>query len=78
VHPVGAARLDEVGAVVEDEERAVLFARGAERPGRGDERLVGELLVAELDDVDATAQRRVEQRTGILAMRTGLEDEVEP
>jgi hypothetical protein len=78
VHPVGAARLDEVGAVVEDEERAVRLACRAERPGRGDERLVRERLVAELDDVDLTTQGRVEQRTWILAMRTGLEDEVEP
>jgi hypothetical protein len=75
---VGAACLDEVGAVVEDEERAVRLACRAERLGRGDQRLVRERLVAELDDVDPTTQGRVEQRTWILAMRTGLEDEVEP
>ena len=48
-----------------------------ERLGRGDERLVVELLVAQLDDVDAAAQRRLEQRTRILAVRPGLEDEIE-
>ena len=57
---VGAARLDEIRPVVEDEERAVLRARRAERLGGGDERVVVELLVAQLDDVDAAAQCRVE------------------
>ena len=52
---VSAARLDEVGPVVEHEERTVRVARRTERPGRRDELLVGELLVAELDDVDSAA-----------------------
>ena len=56
----------------------MLAARGAERPGGRDERVVPELLVAELDDVDPTTQGRVEQRAWILSVRTGLEDEVEP
>ena len=77
MHAVCSACLHEIRAVVEDEERAVLVAGGAERPGRGHERLVGELLVAKLDDVDAAAQRRVEQRTRVVAARPRLEDEVE-
>ena len=69
---VGTARLDEVGTVVEDEERAVLGARRAERLGRGDERIVVELLVPQLDDVHAAAQRRFED----VSVAAG-EDEVE-
>ena len=48
-------------------------ARRTERLGRSDERLVVELLVAELDDVHAAAQRRVRER-GVAASK----DEVEP
>ncbi len=66
---VAAARLDEVRPVVEHEESAVLVARRAKRLGRGDERLVPELLVAKLDDVDTTAQRSVEQRARIARQR---------
>ena len=57
---VRAARLDEVGPVVEHEERAVRVACRTKRLGRRDELLVGELLVAELDDVDSAAQRGLE------------------
>jgi hypothetical protein len=55
----------------------VLLACGAERLGRGHELLVAELLVAELDDVDAAAERRVEQGGGFLAVGARLEDEIE-
>ena len=72
VNAVGAARLDEIRPVVEDEERAVLHARGSERLGGGDERVVVELLVAELDDVDPATQRRLED-----VSVTAGEDEVE-
>ena len=61
---VGTAGLDEVGTVVEDEERAVGGARRAKRRGRGDERSVVELLVPQLDDVHAAAQRRFESGRG--------------
>ena len=54
MHPVGAARLHEVGPVVEDEERPEL----AELLRGGDEPVVVERLVAELHDVDAAAYRR--------------------
>jgi hypothetical protein len=72
VDAVGTACLDELRPVVEDEERAVLLARRAKRPGRGDERVFLELLVAQLDDVDATAQCRFEN-----VEITAGEDEVE-
>ena len=69
---VGAARLDEVGPVVEDEQRSVRCARRPERLGRGDERVVVEPLVTKLDDVDAAAQRGFEN-VGVAAR----EDEIE-
>jgi len=55
----------------------VLLAGRAERRGRGDERLVSERLVPELHDVDTAAQRGVEQRLRIVALRPRLEDEVQ-
>src|SRR5204863_325049 len=53
VDAVGVARLHEVGAVVEDEQRAVRVGGGAERLRRLDQLLVGERLVAQLDQVGA-------------------------
>jgi hypothetical protein len=78
VHAVGAAPFDEIRAVVQDEERAVVVTGAPERCGRDDEILVGEILVAKLDDVDAAAQRCVEQIGGILPVRAPLEHEIEP
>jgi hypothetical protein len=72
VHAVGGARVDEVGAVVEDEQRAVRVGGGAEVARGGDQPFVVERLVAQLDHVGATAQRRVEERP-----RAGVADEVE-
>jgi hypothetical protein len=72
MNAVGAARLDEFRPVVEDEQRAVLLARLPEGLGHADECLVVEVLVAQLDDVDAAAQGWVQQRT-----RARVEDEVE-
>ncbi len=69
---VGAARLDEVRPVVEDEEGTVRPTGRPERRGSGDECLVAELLVAELDDVDPAAQRRLDD-----ARVATSEDEVE-
>ena len=60
VDAVGTARLDEVGTVVEDEERAVRARTPRGTARGGDERIVVELLVPQLDDVDAAAQRRFE------------------
>ena len=72
VHAVGGAGLHEVGAVVEDEQRAVRVGGGAERARGGDQPVVVERLVAQLDEVGATAQRGVEERP-----RAGVADEVE-
>ena len=52
---VRTTSLDQTGAVVEDEERAVLRTSRPERLGCGDQRLVAECLLAQLDDVDTSA-----------------------
>jgi hypothetical protein len=49
----------------------------AERRGRGHELLVAELLVAQLHDVDAPAQRRVEERVQLAAAAARAADEVQ-
>ena len=72
MNAVRTARLDEIRPVVEDEERAVLRARGSERLGSGDERVVVERLVPQLHDVHAAPQRRFEDVSVIAG-----EDEVE-
>jgi hypothetical protein len=66
VHAVGVARLHEVGTVVEDEERAGGIRGGPERARRAHERGVVERLVAQLDDVDAAAQRSVQEQARAL------------
>ena len=55
----------------------MLLARRAERFGRGDEGVVRQRLVPQLHDVDTAAERRVEERPWVLAMRASLEDEVQ-
>ena len=63
VDAVGAAVLDEVGAVVEDEQRVMRVRRGAERLRHRDQFLrAAGCLLAQLDDPGAAAERRVEQR----------------
>jgi hypothetical protein len=74
---VGTARRDEIRPVVEHEERVVCVARGTKRRGRCDERIVVQVLVAELHDVDTSTQGRIQQRARILTVRSRLEDEVE-
>ena len=73
VDAVGLARRDEVGPVVEDEQRAVSVARFTEVAGCGDEPVVVEALVAKLDDVHAPGQGSVQE-----ARRAGVAHEVEP
>ena len=65
VDAVGAAGRDQVGAVVEDEQRAVLGGRATKRVGQRDDllRAPGRLL-SQLDDVGAAAQGGVEQPEG--------------
>jgi len=55
----------------------VCVAGAAERLGGADEVVVGQLLVAELDDVDAAPKCRVEELRRIAAVRPRFEDEVE-
>ena len=73
VHAVGLAGRDEVGAVVEDEQRTACVARGAEGARGLDEHFVARRLVAELDEVDPAVQRRVEERP-----RSGVAHQIEP
>ena len=61
VDAVGAARLHQVGPVVEHEQRAVRVGGGAELARGRHEPVVGERLVAQLDHVDAAADRRREE-----------------
>jgi hypothetical protein len=60
VDAVGIACLDQIRTIVEDEECSVLCARRTKRRSRGDERTIVELLVAELNHVDAAAQCSIE------------------
>ena len=78
VDAVGAAGLDQVGPVVEEEERPVTSAARAKRLATRDQLLgAARRLLAQLDHVDAAAQRRVEQRPRVGAVRAGLADEIE-
>ena len=77
MHAVGVRRDGEVGTVVDEEEGAV---RGAARPGvaRGGEHLVvAGALVAQLDDVDPAAQRRLEDVAQRAPAGTAVADEVQ-
>src|SRR4051794_24975675 len=78
VDAVGAGPLHERGPVVEDEEGAVLGTRAPEGLRRAHEVVGRQLLVAELDDVDAAAKGSIEERRRIAAVRTRLEHEIEP
>ena len=73
VHAVGRARGDEVGPVVEHEQRAAGVGGRAELARGGDEPVVVERLVAQLDHVDAAADRGGEELA-----RPGVADEVQP
>jgi hypothetical protein len=78
VDAICAAALDELRTVVQDEKRVVRGACPPKRLRRADEVVVGELLVPELHDVDAAAERGIEKRRRILAVRACLEHEIEP
>ena len=64
VDAVGVHGRHQVGAVVEDEQRAVLGGRRREPPPRGHNRVVGGLLHPQLHDVDAGAKRAGEEVVG--------------
>jgi len=77
MHSVGAAGNRQRGIVVDDEEGAVGVADAAEG-GRGPLDLrPAQLLLAQLDDVDAAAERGAQQCFGILAAGARLAAEVE-
>jgi len=57
---VGAGLPDELGVVVEDQQRAGLVAQPARDRGRGEQLVAAGLLVAQLHDVDARGERRRE------------------
>ena len=69
VDAVGAAGLDQVGPVVEEEERAVASAAARETAAAARAALASRRLLAQLDHVDAAAQRRVEQASEVAAVR---------
>ncbi len=77
VHPVGVAGAGKVGVVVDDEQGAVGVAEAAEGRGGALDLRPPQLLLAQLDDVDAAAQRRPQQRFGVLAAGSRVADEIE-
>ena len=78
VNAVGAARLDQLGVVVQEEERAVAIGRAAKRVRERDELFgTARRLLAKLDHVGAAAERGFEERLGIAIAGTGVADEVE-
>ena len=78
VDPVGAARLDQLGVVVDEEQRAVRVGGSAERLGQGDQLLrASRRLLAKLDQVGAPAERCIQERLGIAVAGPPVADEVE-
>ena len=78
VDAVGAARLDELGVVVQEEERAVRVGRAAEGLGESDDLLgATRRLLAQLDHVGAASKRCIEERLRIAVAGPRLADEVE-
>ena len=77
VDAVGAARLDQVGTVVQHEQGAVRCGRQPEWLGEGHQLLLAARgLLAELEDVCPTAKRRLEQQGRVPPVRQALADEV--
>ena len=73
VDPVGVGLAHEVGAVVEDERHAAGGAHELVAPGHADDLAIAGVLEAQLDEIDAAAQRLLEERVG-----ARVADEVEP
>ena len=74
VHAIGPARERQIGAVVQDQKRAVAVADLAQPAPARDDVVVVQLLFTQLDHIDA-ARERVRHH----ARRSGrLDDEVEP
>ena len=78
VDAVGLARCDEVGTVVDQEERAMAIGRGAKVGCGAEQALVARILVAQLDQVDAAGQGRFQQPLEGGGLVPVLANEVEP
>ena len=77
VNAVGAACLDQLGVVVQEEERAVAIGGAAKRLRQGDDLLgAPRRLLAQLDQVGAATERRIEERLGIAVAWPRVADEV--
>jgi hypothetical protein len=78
VNAVGAACLDQVRVVVQEEERAMLVGCAAERLGKGDHLLgASRRLLAQLDQVDSSSKRRIEEGERISVAWATVADEIE-
>ena len=78
VNAVGAAGGDEVGAVVQEEQGAVLVRGPAKRLGERDELVrAARRLLAQLDHIDASSEGRIQKGRGIAVARPAVADEVE-
>jgi RimJ/RimL family protein N-acetyltransferase len=77
VEHVGLGRQRDVGAVVHREQGAVPYTRLGEDLKRGELRFGLDPLVAQLDDVDATSERGVDELGEIAAIVTRVGAEVE-
>ena len=77
VDTVCVAGAGQVRVVIDDEEGAVGVAEASESARRALDHLAPQLLLAQLHDLDAAAQRGAQQRFGLFAARQGVADEVE-
>ena len=77
VDAVGVTGAGQVGVVVDDEEGAVGVADAAEVRGGPLDLRPSQLLLAQLEDIDAAAERRTHHRFGVPAAGAGVADEVE-
>ena len=78
VHAVGAHLRGDVGAVVEDEQRAVRFAHiGRHACGFGEEAVV-QALLAQLHDVDAAGDRRGQEVLELALTGHAVAHEIQP
>ena len=66
MHPVGAGRDSQVGAIVDDQQRSVLLARTLEPAGGSQDRVIGRILHPQLDDLDPAPQSRPQEPVGLL------------
>jgi len=66
VHPIGAHRFDQIGPIVEDEQRAVLRYRVGEPLPHPDDPGIRGVLHPQLDHVHTGAQDRAQELVGLL------------